>query len=92
VAGTPARADAGWARAAPSLPANGRRGGHWQDHRAVLGGILWVMRTSAPWRELPAEFGAWKTAHSHYQHWRDDGLWEVILTRIQPPAGGVGST
>src|SRR3954454_7110324 len=47
VPGTPALTDAGWERAAALLPANGRRGKQWRDHRALVAGILWVMRTGA---------------------------------------------
>ena len=45
--------DEAWARIAPLLPENGRRGGRWRDHREVVNGILWKLRTGAPWRDLP---------------------------------------
>jgi putative transposase of IS4/5 family DUF4096 len=92
VPGTPLLTDACWARAAPLLPANRRRGGQWQEHRRVLGGILWVMHTGAPWRELPTHFGSWQTAHSRYQRWRRDGTWAGILTALQQPALGPAPT
>lgn len=48
------------------------------DHRTVLGGILWVLRTRASWRDMPAAFGKWETAYRRYRLWRDTGLWHTI--------------
>jgi len=45
--------DKAWEAIAPLLPENGQRGGQWQDHRRVVNGILWKLRTDAPWRDLP---------------------------------------
>ena len=53
-----------WARIAPLLPENGRRrGGRWRDHREVINGILWKLRTGAPWRDLPKRYGPWQTCY-----------------------------
>ena len=38
-----------------------RRGRPWNDHRLTLEGICWRFRTGSPWRDLPAEFGAWQS-------------------------------
>jgi hypothetical protein len=46
--------DKAWERMAPLLPENGQRGGQWQDHRKVVNGILWKLRTGAPWRSSRA--------------------------------------
>jgi hypothetical protein len=83
--GTPAQTDEGWGRVAPLLPTNGGRGKRWRDHRQLVAGILWVMRTGAAWRELPAEYGAWQTCHSRYTRWRRDGTWARILAALAPP-------
>jgi transposase len=44
--------DEAWERIAPLLPENGRRGKQWKEHREVVNGILWRIRTGAPWRDL----------------------------------------
>lgn len=86
VPGTPALTDEGWARVAPLLPANGRRGQQWRDHRRMVAGILSVMRPGVAWRELPAEYGAWQTCHSRYARWKGDGTWGKLLAALAPPA------
>jgi transposase len=49
--------DEAWERIAPLLPENGRRGKQWKEHREVVNGILWRIRTGAPWRDLPSRYG-----------------------------------
>lgn len=53
--------DKAWERIAPLLPKNGRRGAQWKDHRKVMNGILWKLRTGAPWRDAPSRYGPWQT-------------------------------
>lgn len=72
--------DERWTRITPLLPPPGpRRGRPPNDHRTILAGMLWVVRTGASWREIPAHFGPWETVHSRYQLWRRMGIWERIL-------------
>jgi transposase len=52
------------------------------DHRTVLGGIVWVVRTQGSWRDMPREFGKWETAYRRYRLWRDTGLWQRIVTAL----------
>ena len=55
------------------------------DHRTVLGGIRWVVRSGASWRAMPAEYGTWETAYRRYRLWRDTGLWQRILEVLPEP-------
>ena len=59
--------DEAWARIAPLLPENGRRGGRWRDHREVVNGILWKLRTGAPWRDLPERYGPWQICYDRFR-------------------------
>ena len=54
-----------------------------KDPRQMLNGILWLLRTGAPWRDLPERFGRWKTVYDYYRNWRDDGTFDRILQELQ---------
>jgi transposase len=82
--------DAAWAVLAPLLPANGRRGKQWREHRQVVNGILWRLRTGAPWRDLPERYGPWRTCYDRFVRWRRDGTWDKLLARAQTKSGAVG--
>jgi transposase len=73
--------DRAWARIEPLLPVSGR-GRRWRDHRHVLNGNLWKLRTGAPWRELSERYGPWKTAHERLRLWTADGTWDKILAEV----------
>jgi transposase len=79
-----------WARIEPLLPVSGR-GGQWRNHRQVLNGILWKLRTGAPWRDLPERYGPWKTAHERLRKWTMDGTWERILAHVVATADATGA-
>lgn len=82
-AGGAALTDAEWERVLPLLPPQRPRIGRPRhDHRAVLGGMLWVVRTDASWREMPEEFGKWETAYKRYRLWLDQGLWQRIAEAL----------
>ena len=82
--------DKAWARIAPLLPENGRRGGRWRDHREVVNGILWKLRTGAPWRDLPEHYGPWQTCYDRFSRWRRDGTWDRLLADAQTKTDAVG--
>jgi hypothetical protein len=72
--------EAEWARLAPLLPPRRPHVGRSRnDHRAILGGILWVLRNRASWRDMPARFGNYNTAYKRYRLWSDIGLWTRLL-------------
>ena len=64
----------------PQKPPTGRPA---KDHRTIINGILWVLRTGAPWRDLPERYGLWRTVASRFYRWRKDGLWDRLLTLVQ---------
>lgn len=55
------------------------RGRPWSDPRKALNGILWILRTGAPWKDLPVRYGAYQTVHRRFQHWRKHGVMESVL-------------
>ena len=75
--------DEQWEQIQDLLPANGRRGGQWKDHRLTIDGILWALSDGGRWRNAPAEFGPWQTAYDRFRKWCRNGLWDKILRRLQ---------
>ena len=64
----------------PELPKRrDGRGRPWRCSRAVLNGILWILRTGAPWQDLPDRYPPWQTCHRRFQRWVSDGTLEHIL-------------
>jgi transposase len=52
------------------------------DSRLMLNGILWILRTGSPWRDLPERFGPWQTVYDHFAKWRALGAYERILEAL----------
>ncbi len=75
--------EAQWAIVEPLIPKPRRRkdgrGRPWRESREVLGGILWVLRTGAPWKDLPERYPPYQTCHRRFQHWCRDGTLKQIL-------------
>jgi transposase len=72
-------------RLAPLLPPlrhSGGRGHPWLPHHRVLNGILWVLHTGAPWRDVPERYGPWQTVYDRFNKWRKDGTWATLLTEL----------
>ncbi len=53
------------------------------DPRLMLNGIFWILRTGAPWRDLPERFGPWQTVYDHFRNWRHDRTYDRILQALQ---------
>ena len=72
-----------WAKLEPHLP--GRKGG-WggiaKDNRQFINAVFWVIRTGAPWRDLPPDYGHWSNTHRRFIRWRDKGIWEKVLDEL----------
>lgn len=68
----------------PQKPTVGRPS---NDHHRTINGILWILRTGAPWRDLPEGYGAWETVSGRFYRWRRTGLWQRILARLQSTCG-----
>jgi transposase len=71
-----------WALIEPLLPVeNVREDGKGRppiDKRRVIDGILWVLRTGAPWKDLPARYPSRSTCHRWLKRWAEDGTWERV--------------
>lgn len=54
-----------------------------RDAREMLNGVLWILRTGAPWRDLPERYGPWETVFWYFNQWRSDGTYDRILEALQ---------
>lgn len=52
------------------------------DNRAILNGILWVMRTGAPWHDMPNRYPPYQTCHRRFQEWVKAGTFEAVLRKL----------
>jgi transposase len=69
--------DAIWQKLVPLLPRP--KGRHGQNDRLFLEAVCWIVRTGAPWRDLPPDFGPWKTVYNRYSRWAKKGHLNSIL-------------
>ncbi len=77
--------DAQWEVIQPLLREKTRgdgRGRPWREARAVLDGVLWILRTGARWRDLPREYPPYQTCHRRFQQWVREGRLERILRAL----------
>jgi transposase len=72
--------DAQWARVAPELPGKeGDPGRSGTDNRLFLEAVLWIVRTGAPWRDLPAAFGHWNSVFQRFRRWARKGVFDRVF-------------
>ena len=72
-----------WEILKPLLPGSeGCVGRPASDNRLFINAVFWVLRTGAPWRDLPPDYGDWKNTHRRFCRWRDRGVWERLLEAL----------
>ena len=70
-----------WIAIKPMLP-NKPRGVPRVNDRRVLNGIFWVLRSGAPWRDLPDNFGPYTTCYNRFVRWRRARVWAKIMSAL----------
>ena len=75
--------DAHFALLMPFLPPNGTVGHPWSEHRRILNGLFWKLRSGAPWRDIPERYGPYQTIYARYVLWRRNGTWDAMLKALQ---------
>jgi transposase len=66
-----------------SLMPKRKPGGRWNDHRTTLDGMMWVLKSGSPWRDMPERYGSWKSVYDRFRRWSADGTIEKILARLR---------
>ena len=69
-------------RVLPHPTHHGGKGHPCKPHRDLINGILWILHTGAPWRDLPERYGPWQTVYDRFNRWRKDGNWARILDAL----------
>uniref|UniRef100_UPI003F493993 IS5 family transposase n=1 Tax=Nonomuraea sp. CA-252377 TaxID=3240003 RepID=UPI003F493993 len=49
----------------------------------MIDGILWRLRTGAPWRDIPERYGPWQSCYERFKRWEEDGTWARLLEEMQ---------
>ena len=65
-----------------STPSKDPRGRPARDPREVLNGILWILRTGAPWKDLPQRYPPYQTCHRRFQQWVRQGVFRRIAQEL----------
>ena len=76
-----------WSVIKPLLP-NNSRGVKRVNDRRVLNGIFWVLRSGAPWRDIPKRYGPYSTCYNRFNRWRKAGVWDRIMDGISEAYDG----
>lgn len=75
--------DEQWERIAPLLPGKkGDPGRAGKDNRRFVEGVLWVVRTGAPWRDVPEHFGNWFSVWKRFRRWALKGVFEKLFQAL----------
>lgn len=76
--------EAEWALVVEFFPEDTpRRGRPWSEHRTFISGVFWILRSGAPWRDLPERYGPWKTVYNRFRALTKDGTIDKILAKLQ---------
>ena len=70
-----------WSAIKPMLPSKVRGVPRVNDRR-VLNGIFWMLRSGAPWRDLPSSFGPYTTCYNRFVRWRKAGVWSRVMEAL----------
>jgi transposase len=71
----------------PQKPKTGRPA---VDHRRIFNGMLWILRTGAPWRDLPERYGPWRTVASRFYRWQHAGVLQRLFDTLKQQADTAG--
>ena len=76
--------DEQWEHLSPLLRRRAARTGRpARDPRVMLNGVLWILGTGAPWRDLPTRYGPWQTVHRYFSQWRRRGVFAAMIEALQ---------
>ena len=72
-----------WSKIDLFLQSERRAGRPPHDDRRFIEAVLWWRRTGVPWRDLPSDFGPWKTVFNRFDRWAKAGKWDRLFVALQ---------
>ena len=83
--------DEQWQRVDPLLPPATKTGGrNAKPHRPMALAMIWILRTGAPWRDLPAAYGPWHSVYTRFARWSQSGVLARMLEALARERDGEG--
>jgi transposase len=83
--------DEQWLRVEPTLPPATKTGGRdAKPHRPMLEAIIWILRTGAPWRDLPRSYGPWQSVYTRFSRWSQSGVLAALFEALARERDGEG--
>jgi len=75
--------DETWKLIEPHLPGQvGQWGGKAKDNRLFVDAVVWILRTGAPWRDLPPDYGNWNSQAKRFRRWCLAGIWDNLRKKL----------
>ncbi|GAN91718.1 transposase [Gluconobacter frateurii M-2] len=75
--------DQEWLVIGPLLPSErGRWARPAGDNRLFLNGMLHVLRTGCPWRDMHERYGKWNSVYVRFRRWAEQGVWDALLQTL----------
>jgi transposase len=73
-----------WERIEPLLPPERKtgRGRPARENRIMVNAMVWILRSGAPWRDLPERYGPWKSVYTRFSRWSRQGIWQNVVNRF----------
>lgn len=56
----------------------------------MLEGMLWILGTGAPWRDLPSEYGCWQTVYTRFSRWSQKEVLKRVFDKLAEERDGEG--
>ena len=75
--------DEQWARVSERLPSTSKTGGrNAKPHRPMVEAMIWILRTGAPWRDLPSSYGPWQSVYTRFSRWSASGVFASLFEAL----------
>ena len=74
--------DSQWDKIKPYFEVVKKNGRPYKNVRNTVNGIVWILKSGAPWRDLPTRYGEWNTVYKCFSKWQEQGLFEKIFEEL----------